>query len=85
MSLSKTLSSIRTRHDLAAFVAKLKVELDSNADDWENSDLSSFLDAMSAWIEDMDGFYRNTGQAFSESTPSWKVLADILYAARNYE
>ena len=46
--------------------------------------LASFLAAMSAWSEDMEGFYENSGEDLA-SLPPWRVLADILMAARVYE
>ncbi len=51
---------------------------------WENADLGPFLEAMSAWIEDMDGYYRNRGEAVP-NRPDWSTLAEILAAARVYE
>lgn len=53
--------------------------------EWENSDLDSFLRALAAWIEDMDGYYANTGQAYDERSLSWKNIADMLAASTMYE
>lgn len=51
---------------------------------WKNNDLSSYLEAISSWIEDMDGFYENMGKSLPENI-NWSVFADILMAARIYE
>jgi hypothetical protein len=51
---------VDSREDLAAFVRSLRR---SNAEDggsWENANLPSFLDALAAWMDDADGWYRNT-------------------------
>ena len=48
-----------------------------NAGGWENPDLESFLDAMAAWIEDMDDRL--------PISPSWDTFRDILLAAKSYE
>jgi len=84
MMLDERARAVQTREDLAAFVAELKADLDANPGDWENADLPSFLEAMAAWIQDMEGYYQNTGQNLSD-LPPWKVLADVLMAARMYE
>lgn len=63
------------------FIRSLKKDFETNKNDWENDSLSSFLEAMAAWIEDMDGYYTNTGQPFQEK-PSWKTIGEILMAAR---
>ena len=75
---------VQSRADLAAFIEALRKDLESHPDDWENSDLSRYLEAMAGWVQDMDGYYRNVGVPFSEDQ-SWKIMADILYAARSYE
>jgi hypothetical protein len=84
MTLAERARAVQTRDDLTAFVAELKADFDANRGDWMNADLTSFLEAMAAWIQDMDGYYQNTGQKLSE-LPPWRVLADILMAARMYE
>lgn len=78
------LETIETRQDLSKFVLALLEDFESNKADWENSSLSDFLEAMSGWIEDMDGYYKNQGQTFNENQP-WKVFAEILYASKIYE
>ena len=52
---------------------------------WENSDLSSFLEAMSAWLDDCDGFYQNQGSSVDSSKPTWELMAHALQAAKSYE
>ncbi len=84
MTLAERAKSVQTRDDLAAFVAELKADFDAHRNDWTNAELKSFLEAMAAWIQDMDGYYRNTGQKMSD-LPPWRILADILIAARMYE
>jgi hypothetical protein len=42
------------------------------------------LEALAAWVEDMDGYYLNQGKAVPEK-PDWKHVADMLMAAKLYE
>ncbi|MEV5613570.1 hypothetical protein [Streptomyces sp. NPDC052225] len=53
--------SVESREDLAAFVQALRRSHAEEGGAWENADLPSFLDALSAWIGDADGWYRSTG------------------------
>jgi len=39
---------------------------------------------MKSWIDEMERFYRNTGQPPADP-PTWKTFADILMAATMYE
>ncbi len=84
MRLAERARAVQTREDLAAFVAELKADLDANPSEWKNVDLASFLEAMAGWIQDMEGYYQNTGQKLSELSP-WKIVSDVLMAARMYE
>ena len=76
--------SVQNRDDLVQFIQALRADLRDNPDDWENTSLDDYLEAMAAWIDDCDGYYKNTGQPIPK-TPSWKMLADILMAAKMYE
>jgi hypothetical protein len=75
---------VTTREDLAAFVASLAREARQLPNTWENTDLQSFLEALAAWINDMDGYFLNQGEPAPEQ-PSWRTVAQMLAAARTYE
>ncbi|WP_459623926.1 DUF7660 family protein [Burkholderia sp. 3C] len=53
----------------------------------ENDSIGAYLDGMASRVEDMDGCYENMGISKSVKLESmnWRVLADILIAARMYE
>ena len=76
--------NIETRNDLVNFVEALANEASSTLKNWENVDLPSFLEAMAAWIEDMDGYYQNKGEQMPNQ-PSWKTIGEILKASTTYE
>jgi hypothetical protein len=82
--LLKSLNNVSTREDLSNFIDRLSNDLNSNKGEWENHDLPSFLEAMSGWVQDMDGFYKNNGKDVPIDVP-WNIFADILYAAKVYE
>jgi len=78
------MENVKTKTELSEFVLALLKDFRDNQDSWENQDLPSFLEAMSAWIEDMDGFYANQGKEIQTDIP-WHIFADILFASRVYE
>ena len=77
-------SRIRSREDFAVFVRALREDLKGNPQDWENDTLDRYLEAMSAWVENMNAYFLNQGRPTPEQ-PDWKLLGDILMAARIYE
>jgi hypothetical protein len=84
MTLAEHNNSIRSREDLVGFVRALGKDLRDDPSSWENVSLERFLDAMGAWMEDMDGYYLNQGKPVPQQ-PDWKVMGDILMAAKIYE
>jgi len=84
MTLDERARAVRTREDLIAFLECLSADYAANGATWDNADLASFLVAMAAWAADMDGWYNNHGEELATVAP-WRVLADILMAARVYE
>ena len=74
-------SQIRTREDLALFLASLARSTKDAPERWENNTLGSFLDALAAWTEDMDGYFTNRGEEVPEQ-PSWALIGQMLLAAR---
>lgn len=84
MKLDSEKYSVKTRDDLVALIHCLSKESLNDKNSWENKDLSSYLEAVASWIEDMDGFYENIGKPLPDDT-AWSVFADILMAARVYE
>lgn len=75
---------IKTKEDFLNFLTKYIQELKSNPEEWTNKDLSSYLEALNYWIEGMEQYYINTKQDVPADI-NWKVLSDMLMAARIYE
>lgn len=84
MTLAEHNNSIRSREDFVGFVKALSKDLRDNPASWENANLERYLEALGAWVEDMDGYYTNQGKPVPQQ-PDWKVAADMLMAAKMYE
>jgi hypothetical protein len=84
MQLHERIKEITSKQQLADFVEVLRNDYETNANEWGNNTLAQFLSAMASWIEGMDGYYKSIGEPVPQ-TPSWRTLADILYASKMYE
>jgi hypothetical protein len=84
MTLLDQHRSIESRADFVAFVRALRQDLLESPQTWENDTLDRFLGGLSAWVEDMDGYYVNQGKPVPRQI-DWKVLADIMMGAKIYE
>jgi hypothetical protein len=76
---------VDSRKDFAAFLKLLHKDFIKNPDKWENNSLQKFLEAMSAYTEDVQGYYNNTNQPINADNPQWSVFADIIKGATMYE
>jgi hypothetical protein len=84
MNVNEAVKHIRTRDDFVAFVRVLRRDLADDPSAWENDTVASYLDALAAWVEDMDG-YRDHARENDAKAPSWKLFGESLLAARVYE
>jgi hypothetical protein len=84
LNLDEAVGRLQSREDFVVFLRGLSADLQRNPEQWANRDLPAFLEAMSAWVEDMEGYYRGRGEPMPEQ-PRWQTLGQILLAARVYE
>jgi hypothetical protein len=77
--------NVTDRNSFIGFVESLLQDYRTNKDAWENGTLESFLEAMAAYTNDIQGYYDNTSQDVNADVASWKVFADILKGASMYE
>lgn len=84
MALHDEVERIDSREDLAAFVARLRLDYQTNPGGWENGDVESFLEALGAWTEDMPENFERRGEDMTV-VPPWRLLGMMLLAARSYE
>jgi hypothetical protein len=80
MTLTGYNKSIRSREDFVAFVRALNADLCDHPETWENGGLERFLEALAACAENINGGRLKQGRSVD-----WKVLGDMLMAAKVYE
>jgi len=73
------------RKSFVNFISLLHNDLEQNPTSWTNNTLSSFLEAMTRYAEDIQGYYDNTKQNINADEASWKVFSYILKGSTLYE
>jgi hypothetical protein len=76
---------VQSRQQFIGHLFRLMDDFDGAGNHWQNQDIYTFLQAMAAWLDDCDGFYRNCGKPIDVDQPSWQLFADMLSAAAVYE
>ena len=79
--LNKEIERVNSKDTLVAFINMMT---DDYSDKWQNTDLRSFLEALSGWIEDMEGYYKNNGMEVPQNI-NWRFMGEALLAAKTYE
>lgn len=74
---------VRSREDFVRFARELSLAARSAAAGSTNLELPRFLETVSAWANDMPGYFANEGRSVPE--PSWSLFAMILEGAVTYE
>ncbi len=75
-------SSVKSKAELLSLIESLASE---NSKCWENSSATDFIEALGAWLNDAEGYYKSVDLDLDVNEASWQLFADALQAARNYE
>lgn len=84
MPMTLPTDRVDSREALASFVRGLRQGYEGSGGSWENVVLGDFLEALAAWIDDADGWYRNAGRELPPHG-DWAFFARALSAATVYE
>jgi hypothetical protein len=77
--------TVHSREELIDHLFRLLDDYDGVGNQWQNRDVYTFLQAMAAWLNDCEGYYRNNGLSVDVNKPSWQMFAHALSAAAVYE
>jgi hypothetical protein len=76
---------VTDRESFIQLLRLMQADLQQNREAWENNTLSTFIEAMERYAEDIQGYYDFNQQNIDANVPSWKVFADIMRGAIVYE
>jgi hypothetical protein len=81
--LSDLANAVSSRAELYEFIRRLK----TCPEIWENdnNNIVDYLEGMSGFVHDLDGWHKNRGDGGDAEVPSWAAFARILLAATIYE
>ncbi|MBR6599461.1 MAG: hypothetical protein IKK88_04095 [Oscillospiraceae bacterium] len=71
------LGNIKSKEDFLKF---MKMYMQSIKQD----DVRDYLESLSSWINDMEGYYANTDQKIPQNI-NWDFIATVLYVGSIYE
>ncbi|KQM62554.1 hypothetical protein [Chryseobacterium sp. Leaf201] len=74
-----------TKQQFIEFIENLRTDFIQNKEKWENKTIEDYLEAISRYTEDIDGYYKNTNQHMGLEKVDWKIFSDILKGSSVYE
>lgn len=74
---------VTDKKSFVIFLGLLREDFEQN--NWQNDNLSVFLEAMERYTDDIQGYYDNTNQNINADEPSWRTFADILIGSTMYD
>ncbi|HFK5570144.1 DUF7660 family protein [Elizabethkingia meningoseptica] len=85
--MNDTLNNFKVadRQSFIKFLDLLRKGLLDNSENWENKTLPDFLEALSTYTEDVQGYYNNMKLDINADKPDWSTFADIFKGAKVYE
>lgn len=85
--MTNTLNNCKVsdRQTFIEFLELLRNDLLENPKRWENKSLPDFLEALSAYTNDIQGYYDNMKLNINADKPDWSTFADIFRGASIYE
>ena len=76
---------VTDRQTFIKFLDLLRKDFLDNPENWGNKTVPDFLEALSSYTEDIQGYYDNMRQNVNADKPDWTTFADIFRGARIYE
>jgi hypothetical protein len=76
---------VTNRQSFVKFLDLLLKDYHDNSEEWENRTLPEFLEAMSRYAEDIQGYYDNMNLKVNADKADWSTFADIFKGAVIYE
>ncbi len=74
-----------TKQQFIEFIENLRTDFIQNKEQWENKTIEDYLEAISRYTEDIDGYYKNINQHIDLEKVDWKIFSDILKGSSVYE
>ena len=76
---------VTDRQSFIEFIELLHQDFRKNPESWQNRNLNDFLEAISRYANDIQGYYDNTNKDVNADQPTWQVFADIFKGSKIYE
>jgi hypothetical protein len=82
--VNEIIKNIKTKEHFIDFINILINDTNEIPSEWEDTSVTSYLESMQSWVEDLEGYYDNTKQEIPQDI-NWNFIATLLYVGKIYE
>lgn len=84
MDFNSMINEVNSKEDFMSFLSKLRLDREEKCDEWENTEITSYLEGICSWVDDMEGYFANM-HIEMPSNIDWRFIAMLFYVGKIYE
>ena len=84
MDFNSMINSVNSKEDFMIFLTALRYDREQKSEEWENGEITSYLEGICSWVEDMEGYFQNMDINMPTNI-DWKFIATLFYVGKIYE
>ena len=84
MNFNAMINNINSKEGLIEFLNELRRDKEQKSEEWVNTEVTTYLDGICSWVEDMEGYFQNMNMDMPNDI-DWKFIATLFYVGKIYE
>ena len=84
MDFNSIINDVNSKEDFMNFLTQLRLDKQQKSEEWENDEITSYLEGICSWVDDMEGYLDNMHIEMPTDI-DWRFIATLFYAGKIYE
>lgn len=84
MDFNSIINGVNSKEDFMNFLVELRRDKEQKSEEWENNEITSYLEGICSWVDDMEGYFDNMHIDIPTNI-NWKFIATLFYVGKIYE
>ena len=59
MDFNSIINDVNSKEDFMNFLTQLRLDKQQKSEEWENDEITSYLEGICSWVDDMEGYFDN--------------------------
>ena len=56
MDFNSIINDVNSKEDFMNFLTQLRLDKQQKSEEWENDEITSYLEGICSWVDDMEGY-----------------------------